>query len=464
MAGQMHLVGMINPPTSQYAENWRNPLGRSDWLRGEFYADLGRLLERGRFDMIFFADALAVPEAADGSFATTLRTGGKGSIYLDPIATVSLVAGVTHRIGLGATVSTSFLPPYSIARQLLTVDHLSGGRAAWNIVTSTTDAEARNMGHPRIADPAARYDRADRVLAAVLDLWHSWDTDALVLDRDGGVFADPAGVHRVPGGAEGVPSADEMTPLTRGPLTLPVSPQGHPVLMQAGSSPRGRAFAAQHAEVVFAIGDSEEQMRDFRTELHERAARDYGRSPDQIRVLQGLQPIVGWTDEDAREKLRQLKAKISLDDALVKLGRLLHVERPLDGTEDAVAVLAAHRGATGSVGFEDMLAAVSARRGFTVADLAIEQAMNQLHPQVVGSPSTVADELEHLFRSGAADGFIVMPALYHSSFQDFVDGVVPELQRRGVFRRDYDGPTLRDHLRGARHGREGTGDGTRDEL
>ncbi|MFB8385542.1 NtaA/DmoA family FMN-dependent monooxygenase [Microbacterium sp. NPDC055910] len=438
MARQMHLVAMVNPPTSQYAENWRNPLGRADWLRGEFFADLGRMLERGRFDMIFFADALAVPEAADGTVDTTLATGGKGSIYLDPISLISLVAGVTSRIGLGATVSTSFAPPYTIARQLLTVDQLSGGRVAWNIVTSTTNAEARNHGRESIAGSAARYDKADRVAETVVDLWKSWDADALVLDREARRFADPDRVHRVP-----ARNAD----LARGPLTVPASPQRHPVLMQAGASPRGRDFAARWAEVVFAIGDSEDQMRAFRQELRGRAERDHGRDPDSIRVLQGLQPVLGRTDADAQSRLEQLRAQISLDDALVKLARLLHAES-LDPAASAVTTLEAHRGATGSVAFEDMLAAVSAQRGYTVADLAIEQALNQLHPQIVGSPASVADELEHLFRGEAADGFIIMPALYHSSFEEFVNGVVPELQRRGVFRTEYAGPTLRDNLRG----------------
>lgn len=435
---RMHFVGMVNPPTSQYAENWRNPLGRSDWLRGDFYADLGRTLERGLFDMIFFADALAVPEDRDGNFATTLETGGKGSIYLDPIATVSHVATATTHIGLGATVSTSFLPAYAIARQLLTVDHLSGGRAAWNIVTSTTNAEARNMGREAIADPASRYDQADQFVDTVLDLWRSWKPDALALDRDERRFADPTGVRRI----------RYDNPLSRGPLTLPPSPQGHPVLMQAGSSPRGRSFAARWAEVVFAIGDTEEGMRDLRRELRDRARLDHGRNPDDLLVLQGLQPIVGWTDADATTKLAALREQIDLPEALTKLARLLHANAAgLDPSAPAVDLLAAHRGATGSVGFEDMLASVSNRRRFTVADLAIEQALNQLHPQVVGSPATLADELEHLFRSEAADGFIIMPALYHSSFEDFVSGVIPELQRRGLFRSRYAAKTLREHLR-----------------
>lgn len=431
---QMHLVAMVNPPTSQYAENWRHPLSRTDWLSGRFFADLARILERGCFDMMFFADALAVPEDRHGEYATTLRTAGKGSIYFDPVTLISHVAAATTHLGLGATVSTSFVPPYAIARQLLSVDHLSGGRVAWNIVTSTTNAEARNMGHAAIASPTDRYDHADSVVEAVRALWQSWEPDALVLDQASGEFVDVDRVHRIPAGLG-----------SRGPLTLPSSSQREPVLMQAGSSPRGRDFAARWAEVVFAIGDSAEQMRELRTELRERAQRDYGRDPDSIRVLQGVQPIVGSTDAAAATKLAELRAAIDLPAAVTKLERLLHADS-LDLAASAVDVLDAHRGATGSTGFEDMLRAVSERRSFTVADLALEQAMNQLHPQLVGSPASIADELEHLFRTEAADGFIIFPALYHASFEDFVNGVVPELQRRGVFRQSYAHSTLRGTL------------------
>ena len=431
---QMHLVAMVNPPTSQYAENWRHPLSRTDWLSGRFFTDLARILERGCFDMMFFADALAVPEDRHGEYATTLRTAGKGSIYFDPVTLISHVAAATTHLGLGATVSTSFVPPYAIARQLLSVDHLSGGRVAWNIVTSTTNAEARNMGHAAIASPTDRYDHADSVVEAVRALWQSWEPDALVLDQASGAFVDADRVHRIPAGLG-----------SRGPLTLPSSLQREPVLMQAGSSPRGRDFAARWAEVVFAIGDSAEQMRELRTELRERAQRDYGRDPDSIRVLQGVQPIVGSTDAAATTKLAELRAAIDLPAAVTKLERLLHADS-LDLAASAVDVLDAHRGATGSTGFEDMLRAVSERRSFTVADLALEQAMNQLHPQLVGSPASIADELEHLFRTEAADGFIIFPALYHASFEDFVNGVVPELQRRGVFRQSYAHSTLRGTL------------------
>ncbi len=424
----MHLIAMVNPPTTAYGENWSNPLSRHDWLSGRFYADLARTLERGCFDMMFFADALAIPEDHDGNYATTVRTGGKGTIYLDPIVNITNAAAATQHLGVGATVSTSFLPVYHIARSLLTADHLSGGRVAWNIVTSTTDAEARNQGHPGILPPGERYDRADAVVESVIDLWHTWDDDALKTYSDSGIFADPGKIRRA--------ETAQQHGLSRGPLTLPPSGQGHPVLMQAGSSPRGKQFAARWAEVVFAIADSEDSMRALREEIRGRAEKDFGRDPSSVRVLQGVSTVVGTSDADAQRKLQALKDAIDLPAALVKLQRLLHAER-LDPQADAAEVLLAHRGATGSVGFEDMMLGMSRRRNFTVADLAIEQALNQLHPEIVGSAQSVAAELEHLYRSGACDGFVLFPALYQSSVEDFVNGVVPELQARGVLRRHY---------------------------
>ena len=202
---------MVNPPTSQYAENWRHPLSRQDWLDARFYQDLGRTLERGCFDMLFLPDSLAVPEDQNGSYDTTLRTGGKGSIYLDPMITLGIVAGATSHLGLGATISTTFAPAYDIARSMPTLDHLSGGRAAWNIVTSTTDAEARNFGLEAIPDKTTRYDYADRVTQTVVDLWKTWQIDALTLDAEARLFADPSKVSRIPADHGGPRSAADRS-------------------------------------------------------------------------------------------------------------------------------------------------------------------------------------------------------------------------------------------------------------
>ncbi|WNB86566.1 NtaA/DmoA family FMN-dependent monooxygenase [Cellulomonas sp. ATA003] len=435
----MHLIAMVTPPTSQYAENWRHPLSRTDWLDARFYADLARTLERGCFDMMFLPDALAVPEDHTGDYATTVRTGGKGTIYLDPVVVAAVAAGATQHLGLGATVSTTFLPPYAIARTLLTLDHLSGGRTAWNIVTSTTDAEARNLGLPAMPPKGERYDHADRVVQTVLDLWDTWQPDALTLDRPGRVFAAPARIGRIPARGDG-------PPLSRGPITLPRSPQGRPVLMQAGASDRGKAFAARWAEVVFASADSPEAMRALRTELRERAAA-HGRDPDDLRVLPAVQPVVGPTDAAAHRRVTELEDLLDESEVLTVLGRLLHAAPDeLDPDADAARLIEAHRGSTGSDGFEEMLLRACRAEGLTVRDLAVRQAMTQLKPQPTGSPATVAEYLCDLFDSGAADGFVVMSALYPSSLTEFVDGVVPELQRRGRFRRRYDGTTLRDRL------------------
>ncbi|MFH5821190.1 NtaA/DmoA family FMN-dependent monooxygenase [Georgenia sp. AZ-5] len=435
----MHLVAMVNPPTSQYAENWRHPLSRTDWLDAGFYADLARTLERGRFDMMFLPDALAVPEDHAGSYATTVRTGGKGTIYVDPVVVASVVAAVTTHLGLGATMSTTFLPPYVIARTMLSLDHLSGGRTAWNVVTSTTDAEARNLGMRAIPPKGQRYDHADRVVRTVLDLWDTWEPGALRLDDGARTFADPARIHRIPRRPDG-------PPLSRGPLTLPGSPQGRPVLMQAGASERGKRFAARWAEVVFAVADDADGMRALRTELRGRAAA-VGRDPDDLLVLPAVQPVVGPTDAAARQRLAELKAMLDEGEILRILGRLLHA-RPdeLDPDGDGAALVLAHRGATGSDGFEDMLLRACQAEGLTVRDLAARQAMSQLKPQPVGSPSTIADYLCELVDAGAADGFVVMSALYPVSLEDFVAGVVPELQRRGRFRKEYEQRTLRGRL------------------
>lgn len=449
-ADTMRLVAMVQAPTGQYADAWRHPMSRQDWLDARFYVDLARTLERGCFDLMFVPDALAVPEDRNGDFATTVRTGGKGTIHLDPVVVLSVVAGATSHIGLGATVSTTFVPPWTIARTMLSLDHLSGGRAAWNVVTSTTDAEARNFGLDRIADRSARYEHADRVVQTVLDLWSSWQPDALTLDAAGRQFADPAGLSRVPARAG-------ETPLSRGPLTLPRSPQGRPVLMQAGASPRGTRFAARWAELVFAVAGDADTMRRSRAGLRA-AAEAGGRDPDGLLYLPAVQPVVGATSAAAREELAGMEALLDEPHTLAVLGRLLHASaEELDPAVDAVQLLQAHRGATGSDGFEQMLLATARSERLTVRELAARQAVSQLKPQPVGDPVEVADQLCELFESGAADGFVVTFPLHPTSAQAFVDGVVPELQRRGRLRCGYTGTHLREHLFGAADAGAATG-------
>lgn len=440
----MTLIGLVNPPTSRYAAGWSHPDARDDWLGVDFYVDTARTLERGHFDLMFLPDTLAVPEDGDGEVATTLRTGGKGAVQLDPLLTLAAVAAATRRLGLGATVSTGFLPPYQIARSLLTLDHLSGGRCAWNVVTSTADAEARNFGRSGIAPKGQRYDHADEVVTEVLDLMTTWAPDALRLDAAAGVFADPDRVRRT--------RAADCPGVAPGPMTLPASPQGHPVLMQAGASARGLEFAARWAEVVFVAGDGPEQTGAARHKIRERARR-WGRDPDRIRVCAAVQPAVGATAAEAERVLADLAAHIDEADALRSLARLLHAPpETLDVDGPAVDLLARHRGVTGSDGFEDMLASVCRREGLTVRGLAVQQSLNQLTPQPLGSGEEVADQLCAWQDAGGADGFVILTAVHPTSLDAFVKHVVPALQRRGRLLTDdeepgkRERPTLRDRL------------------
>ncbi|WP_225734936.1 NtaA/DmoA family FMN-dependent monooxygenase [Pseudoclavibacter endophyticus] len=423
---------MATPPTGQYAASWMHPEARSDWLDATYWIDTARALEVGGFDLMFLPDALAVPEDREGSFETTLETGGKGAVYLDPVVTLATVAGATSTIGLGATVSTSFAPPYLIARSLLTLDHLSGGRCAWNIVTSTTDAEARNMGGERIAPKAERYDRADRVVDEVVELMRSWEPGALLLDADGGRFADPCRVHRAARGGETTDGRGHRRAM--GPLTVPRSRQDHPVLMQAGASDRGLEFAARWAEIAFIWAEDRETAAAARADLRHRAAA-IGRDPDGLRVCVGVQPIAAASDEAARMLVRDLEDRLDPELTMRALARIFHADATvIDPAEPATEFLDRHRGATGAEGFERMLRRRCERERLTVGRFATLQSMTQLAPQFVGAGASIADELCEWVDSGACDGFVVTAAVHNASLLAFAEHVGPELRRRGRLR------------------------------
>lgn len=433
-ARPLTLIGMAHPPTSRYAAGWWHPGARSDWLSKEYWIETAQLMERGGFDVMFVPDALAVPEDGDGSVATTLEVGGMGAINLDPMISIATAIGATSTLGLCATVSTTFVPPYFLARQLLSIDHLSGGRCAWNIVTSHGDAEARNLGLERMPDRQARYDQADEVVAAMLDLMQTWEEGALLLDTATPRFADPAKVRRTAVGA------------APGPMSLPRSPQGHPVLMQAGSSERGMDFAARWAEIVFCGADGLEATRALRDELRARAER-LGRDPDGIRVCSTLQVVTGATALEAQAKLQGLIDAIDEPLALRALQRLMQApDAAMVPEASAVEFLDAHAGATGSAGFEQMMRDACERQGLTVRGLAEQQALNQLSPQIIGSGEEVAAELARWQDEGAVDGFVLQPAVHNESLEDFVEHVCPELARLGRLRGARAPMTLRDRL------------------
>ena len=433
-AKTMHLCGfLIAGPVVHSHAIWRNPAHKTDFLSLEHYAHIARVLERGRFDFLFFADRLAIADRYGASHVTGIRYGDQDATRMDPMPILGALAAVTNHIGLGATRSTTYDAPYNIAREFATLDHISAGRAAWNIVTSMNDGEALNFGSVPHLGHDERYDRADEFMEVALKLWKSWEPDALVLDRERGIYADPDKVHYLNHTGKWFQS--------RGPLNIPQSPQGRPVLIQAGSSGRGKAFAARWSEVIFALQPNIERMRNFSADVRA-ALVQQGRAEDTSKILMSIMPFVGESRAEAEEK-RDLHD--SLVNPLVGLSTLgAHTNAdfsnlPLDENIESVQ-------SGGSQGNLAALKSIAGNATISIAEAGRIYGRGVMCPRLVGTAKDVADEMAEIVTSGAADGFVVSPAFLPETFESFVDTVVPVLQNAGLFRRDYEGTTLRENL------------------
>jgi len=426
----MHLVAYLKTgPTANHPGGWRHPeAALHDIFTPERYEHIARVLEEACFDACFFADLLGLPDIHGGNFDAYLRKGGQIS-YLDPMTVLPLMGRVTRHLGLGATLSTTFLHPYHLARSLASLDMLTGGRAAWNIVTSATDLEARNLGMDGIPAKEDRYDRADEVLEACTALWDCWDPDAFVMDQAAGIFIDPSKVRYA--------NYEGRTVRTRGPLSIPRTPQGRPVFLQAGASDRGRDFAARWAEAVFCTPHSKADAIAFRSDIHTRMqAQD--RPPDACRVLPGCAVVLGETPSIAREKAAYLQSLIEPEAQTMLHSALLGADLSRHQTAEAVAAAQGNQGITGS---QDRVLQLMKKEKISFAEAAARP-----RNLLVGTAQSIADEMEDWFTSGACDGFVVFPTVFPRMFEDFGRLVVPELQRRGLFRRAYAGRTLRENL------------------
>src|SRR5215218_7676109 len=296
-ARQMSLVAFMQAGnTSVYSGSWRHPATEHGFLTASYYQKLGRTLEDGCFDMMFFDDRLAMPGIYGGSVAEAVRTGAR-PVKLDLSIVLGVLAGATQHIGLGATYSTTYYSPFHVARTFATLDHLSGGRAAWNIVTSVNDSEAQNFGLETHLGHDERYDRAQEFLEAVTKLWDSWEDDALIMDRASGEFADPAKVHEINHAGKWFK--------VRGPLTVPRSPQGRPVLLQAGSSGRGRDFAGRWAELIFTGDPGIEVARSHYKDQKDRIA-ELGRDPASVKMCPMAYTVVAESHAQAQEQEQML--------------------------------------------------------------------------------------------------------------------------------------------------------------
>jgi len=434
MSRHLHLAGFLlaGPVVHSHAV-WRHPETQGDFLDPAYYVRAAKALEEGLFDFLFFADRLAVGDQLGGSRETALRLGAQDATRLDPLPLLSYLVAHTRHLGLGCTRSTTYYEPAHVARAFATLDHLSRGRAAWNIVTSMNDSEGRLFGKARHLEHDLRYDRADEFVEVAVKLWRSWGPAALRLDRDAGVLADPAQVRAL----------DHQGDWFRveGPLNIPRSPQGRPVLIQAGSSGRGRRFGARWAEAIFTIQPNLAAMRAFRDDVR-RQVREQGRSPDGCKILTSVMPFIGGSEAEARAKQERHNALAQPEVGLITLCSQLNIDLSrftLDTTLGEVAEV----GDLPPAAAEKLLA-LGPR--ITLAELGRSYAASVRVPQLVGTAAQIADQLAEWFEAGGCDGFVISPGYLPGSFVEFSESVVPHLQRRGLFRRQYQGSTLRDHL------------------
>jgi len=433
----IHLAAFLIAGNAAHSQVlWRHPHSTpGGFLTLDYYKRIAQTLERGKFDLLFFADRLAVSTRYGGDHRYGVAHGDQDATRMDPLPVLGAIAAVTSRIGLGATRSTTYSQPYSLAREFSTLDHLSAGRAAWNVVTSVNQGEADNFGLRETLGHDERYDRADEFLDVTHQLWRSWDTEALLLEADSGRYADPDHVHAID---------HRGTHFNvRGPLNIPASPQGGPVIIQAGSSHRGQDFAARWAEVVFGIQPDLARMQRFYQDLKGRTEK-FGRRPQDIKVLTALMPFVGKSRAEAEDKRAQQNAMVDPVVGLSTLSSHMNVDfsaHALDAPIDDIQV-------AGMQGLFGLVKELSREGRLTLADIGRLYASGVLVPQVAGTACDIADWMEHIVTQQGADGFVITPAHLPLGFDDFVELVVPELQRRGQFRVDYEGDTLRSYLHG----------------
>lgn len=384
------------------------------------------MAERGKFDLFFISDSLVMDPGDHPSFVSRF----------EPTTLIGALSTVTRCIGLGATVSTSFSEPYSVARTFATLHHISGGRAAWNIVTSSHNAAALNFGRDRLYEHDLRYEIANEFVDVVKGLWDTWEPSAIVADKATGVFLDKSKVHPL--------DHKGRFYSVKGPLNIERSPHGHPLIIQAGGSPPGQELSARTADLVFSVVNGDQASAKAAYDSLKQHVVRHGRAPVAVPILPGVMPIIGETDEQAKDQLDRLQCWLTPTNALSLVSQRIGHDisgYPLDGPVPDLPPTT-NRGQA----FSKALLEMARRDKMTLRDLYNMTAAARGHWVIYGTPRRIADIFEEWFTGGMADGFIIMPAYFPGAFDDFIKLVVPELQRRGLFRKDYSGPTLRDHL------------------
>jgi N-acetyl-S-(2-succino)cysteine monooxygenase len=414
---------------------WRLPDAIPEMDLGiEHYVRAARLAEEGRMDAIFFEDQAAVPRSNDILRGDTYGAASPRGIHLDPSMLLPALAMVTKHLGLAATATTTYNDPYSLARKFSSIDFISNGRAGWNLVTSFNESEAQNFGLDAHVDHSMRYERAGEFVDVVNGLWESWEQGAVVRDKKSGTYYDVAKMHFLQHHGKFFK--------VRGPLTMDRSPQVRPVIFQAGASEPGRELAARTADVVFTLQTEISASRAFREDIRRRAVR-FGRDPEKIKILPGITPIVGKTDHEARGFREQMRDLIP-EDLAVSL--LMHHTGGLDLRNfDLNGPMPDLPETNAGKSHQQAVTAVARRGNLTILQTARYFAEGT-YLKMVGAPATIADTMEDWRKAEACDGFLVVPPYFPKGVEDFVHLVIPELQRRGIFRKEYSGLHLRDHL------------------
>lgn len=428
---QMNLGAFFMIP-GHHVASWRHPESPTEEILSfDLYRRLAETAERGKFDMIFFADGYAVNDRNGVGIEQSVN------VRPDPVTLLAALAAVTKHIGLAATASTTYNEPFHLARKFATIDHFSGGRSAWNVVTSSSEEEALNFSKDHHLQHGLRYERAEEFVEVVRKLWDSWEDNALQINKESARFADPNLVHRL--------NHKGNWFSIKGPLNISRPVQGHSVIIQAGSSEAGKELAAKTAEVIFTAWQTISEAQSFYQDVKGRLKK-YGRTEDSLKIMPGVFPVIGRTEKEATEKKQQLielipeKVGVGLLSALISFDLSGYpVDEPLPELPDINDI-------NGAKTRFQLIKDLGDRENLTIRQLYQRVAGARGHREIKGTPVQIADQLQEWFENGAADGFNIMPPYLPGGLEDFVDLVIPELQNRGLFREEYTGRTLRDHL------------------
>jgi FMN-dependent oxidoreductase (nitrilotriacetate monooxygenase family) len=436
MTRQMVMVGFLQAQNcTNLPSSWRHPGSRDDSMSADYYQEIGRILEAGKFHIAFFDDRLAMPDMYGHDHAHTVEYGIR-CVKMDPLMCLMAMGMATTKLGLASTGSTTYFHPFDLARRFATLDLMTGGRGAWNVVTSVNDGEALNMGHEEHLQHDLRYDRADEFMEVVLGHWDSWEDGAVIIDKKTGRYADPTKVKRLDHRGRYYKS--------RGPFTVPRSPQGHPVVIQAGSSGRGQRFAGRWGEVIFTHARNTATAKQNYDAVKGEAAK-LGRNPDHVLICNLITPVAAATKAEAEDHMAFID-KLPLEiDALSLLSEGLNFDFATKGMDEPLTTKELE-GMQGILGIRDGVLKLSGKPNPTPRDFIVFSGRGQTQGATVGGPKEIADAMEEVFAARGCDGFVVAATYVPGAYADFVKHVVPELQRRGLFRKDYTGTTLRENL------------------